>query len=255
MMRLVVSLVILAATAFAETGPFQWRGSVAAGRVVEVLSINGDVVAEGYDGAEVEVVANVSSDAGATATPVAVKAVEHENGVTVCATYQGPDPARQGQCVNADNPQQAKAGGARVNFTVRVPRGVGLIGRTVNGLVDAQKLQSDVEAYTVNGKINIQTTGSAQARTINGSISASLGNPFWRKDREFSTVNGSITLNLPATTNTDVNAETVNGRVTTAFRVRSGCPTEKQVKGAIGTGGSSLKLKTVNGSIQLKKTS
>jgi DUF4097 and DUF4098 domain-containing protein YvlB len=241
---------VFSAAVFAETSPFHWRGSVAQGRAVELRSINGDIIVEGYDGSEVEVTANVATDNG-IAAPVAMRTVEHDKGITVCAV----DPNNPAACVPGAEAKEAKRTGVRVDFTVRVPRGVGVIGRTVNGRVEAQRLDSDVEAYTVNGKIYISTKGSAQARTINGSIFASLGNPFWRSNREFSTVNGSITLDLPAKTSTEVHAQTINGRVMTGFRLRSiGRMTEKVVDGLIGGGGSSrLRLKTVNGSIALRK--
>ena len=251
-MRLLLTLLVCTGLASAQASPFHWKGSVAQGRAIEVRSINGDVFAEGYDGADVEVVANVADESGVV-NPVKVQVIENDKGVTVCATYDGPDPAMQGKCVG-DAASLISKKGARVNFTVRVPKGVGLIGRTVNGVVHAEHLDSDVEAYTVNGKILISTTGSAQARTINGSIFASLGNPFWRSRREFSTVNGSITLNLPACSSTQVRAETVNGRVSTAFRLRNPARlNDRVVEGAIGSGGSNLNLKTVNGSIQLNK--
>jgi len=250
-MRLVAALVLCTVFGYGEMVPFHWRGSVAQGRAIEVRSINGDVFAEGYDGSEVEVVASIASDAGVS-TPVRVQAVESERGVTVCAVYDGAEGESR-QCLG-DAGAQKKTNAPRVNFTVRVPHGVSLIGRTVNGTVDAQKLDSDVEAYTVNGKIFISTLGSAQARTINGSIFASLNNPFWHKQGDFSTVNGSITLNLPSCASTQVHAETTNGRVSTAFRVRRAAQlNEKILRGNIGTGTSTLKLKTVNGSIQLNK--
>jgi hypothetical protein len=251
-MRSLIILLALSAVGLAETSPFHWRGSVAQGRAIELRSINGDIIAEGYDGSEVEVIASVANENG-VATPVAVQTVEHANGVTVCAV----DPNNAAACLpGTDAKETRKGAGVRVDFTVRVPRGVGVIGRTVNGRVEAQRLDSDVEAYTVNGKIYISTTGSAQARTINGSIFASLGNPFWRRNREFSTVNGSITLDLPAKTSTEIHAQTVNGRVMTGFRLRSlGRITEKVIDGLIGAGGSRLNLKTVNGSIALRKAS
>ncbi len=252
-MRLLFTLLVCTGLASAQASPFHWKGSVAQGRAIEVRGINGDVFAEGYDGADVEIVANVADESGVM-TPVKVQVVESDKGVTVCTTYVGPDPDRQGKCVG-DIATESEKKGARVNFTVRVPKGVGLIGRTVNGAVQAENLDADVEAYTVNGKIRISTTGSAQARTINGSIFASLSNPFWRQRREFSTVNGSITLNLPAQFSTRVRAETINGRVSTAFRLRNPARQDDHVvEGAIGCGGGAgLKLKTVNGSIQLNK--
>lgn len=251
-MRTIVVLLALSGAALAETNPFHWRGSVAQGRAIELRSINGDIIVEGYDGSEVEVTANVA-DANGDSAPVAMRTVEHEKGVTVCAV----DPNNPAACRPGSEVKEAPKGtGVRVDFNVRVPRGVGVIGRTVNGRVEAQKLDADVEAYTVNGKIYISTKGSAQARTINGSIFASLGNPFWPRNREFSTVNGSITLDLPAKTSTEVHAQTVNGRVMTAFRLRNlGRVSEKALDGLIGGGGSRLHLKTVNGSIALRKAS
>ena len=145
--------------------------------------------------------------------------------------------------------------GARVDFIVRVPEGVGLTGRTVNGAVQAESLRSDVEAYTVNGQVRVSTTGSVQARTVNGSITASLQNPFWRKAPKFSTVNGGITLTLPAASNTVVRAETRNGKVLTDFASLRGKISDQRVEGRIGAGSSAtpLTLHTINGTIQIKR--
>ena len=231
-MRQLLSLLLCSGLAFAESSPFHWRGSVAQGRAIEVRSLNGDVFAEGYDGDEVEIVAQ------GTDAPARIQVIQTEKGVTVCT-----------DCSAGENLADAAKQASRVNFTVRVPKGVGLIGRTVNGAVEAEHLNSDVEAYTVNGRIRISTTRSAQARTINGSIFASLAN-----GREFSTVNGSIILNLPAELSTRVRAETIHGRISTAFRLRNPLRFDDHVvEGAIGTGCGGLKLKTVNGSIQLNK--
>ena len=58
-----------------------------------------------------------------------------------------------------------------VHFDVRVPSGVGFVGRTVNGEVNAESLQSDAEAHTVNGSVRLTTSGLAVASTVNGSAS------------------------------------------------------------------------------------
>ena len=243
-------LILLLATvsAFAEITPYHWRGSVATGRAVEVLSVNGDLIAEGYDGHEVQVTATAKLDEAGPTVPVGVRTVNTDKGVTVCAVMPQSEPDNAAECAKGD---------VKVNFNVRVPRGVGVIGRTVNGHIEVQHLDADVEAYTVNGRIDISTSASAQARTVNGSITAALGKPFSEgAHREFSTVNGSIVLKLPARSATHVRAQTVNGRVSTAFRLRNGrADNEKLIEGAIGAGGGKLKLKTVNGSIQVDKAS
>jgi DUF4097 and DUF4098 domain-containing protein YvlB len=120
--------------------------------------------------------------------------------------------------------------------------------------VAAESLKSDVEAYTVNGKVKISTTGSARARTINGSIEAALLSPMLTKSPQFSTVNGGITLQVPARASATLEADTLNGRILANFplpRMKSG---QRSVRAKLGAGGTTqLRLKTVNGSIQLKR--
>src|SRR5436190_1825899 len=98
-----------------------------------------------------------------------------------------------------------------VDFTVRVPSGVRFSGRTVNGSVTAQSLQGDADGRTVNGRIDISTSGIASAKTVNGSIHVSVGTPVWTDPLEFSTVNGSITVKFPPATDAQVRAEMMNG--------------------------------------------
>jgi DUF4097 and DUF4098 domain-containing protein YvlB len=135
---------------------------------------------------------------------------------------------------------------------VRVPKGVGLIGRTVNGEVEAQDLQGDVNAETVNGKIQISTSGKAEARTVNGNIIARCS----MKSAALTTVNGSITLQTPSLTNSAFRAETKNGAVTTDFRIagHNGF-SSRRLGGKHGNGSREIMLKTVNGSIQLRRLS
>ncbi|MFN2493880.1 MAG: hypothetical protein ABR501_13455, partial [Pyrinomonadaceae bacterium] len=102
-------------------------------------------------------------------------------------------------------------------FTIRVPAGVEFPGRTVNGEITAKSLGSNVQSSTVNGSINISTTGYAQARTLNGEISATLGDSNWPDALEFKTLNGEINVNLPASLNTQVQADTFSGGISLAF--------------------------------------
>jgi DUF4097 and DUF4098 domain-containing protein YvlB len=143
-----------------------------------------------------------------------------------------------------------------VDFTVRVPAGVRFLGKTVNGEVEAAVLSSDVEANTVNGSIRISTAGYAEAQTVNGEIVASIGRATWSEALEFRTVNGGITLDLPAGLSTEVRAKTVNGDIQTDFPLMvTGRLGPRSVRGTIGSGGRRLALETVNGSIRLRKAS
>jgi DUF4097 and DUF4098 domain-containing protein YvlB len=141
-----------------------------------------------------------------------------------------------------------------VTFVVKVPRGVHYAAHTVNGEIRAAGLRSNVEVETVNGSIRVSTSGRALASTVNGSIDASMGNADWGEDVAFSTVNGGITLDLPAEVNAELRASTVNGDIVSDFPVTvRGRFGPRRVSGTLGRGGHELELETVNGSITLRK--
>jgi hypothetical protein len=240
----------------AAQNEFRWNGRVASGRGVEIKGVNGNVRAEGYTGSEVEVVATKRARRS-NPDEVRIQVIEHADGVTICAVYPSSDTSRPNQC------QPGKGGhmnvnnnDVEVNFIVRVPMGVRFIGRTVNGEVEAESIGSDVEAYTVNGSINVSATGLVQAGTVNGSIRAAMGSANWTSPLEFETVNGGITLDLPSGLNTEVRAETLNGDISTDFPLMGQTRTSRRrMSGTIGTGGRELVLKTINGSIKLRRAS
>jgi hypothetical protein len=230
---------------------WNWSGSVATGRTVEIRGISGSIIAEAASGNRVEVTADKH---GRRSDPddVRIEVVEHAGGVTICAVY--PD-SRRGQ------PNTCEAGGGRsntgnndveVNFRVRVPRGLSFIGANVNGDVEAIGLSGRVEVTTVNGGVRLETSsGEARATTVNGSINATV-RATGDRDLRFTTVNGSISLRLPEGVNADFSAETVNGSISSDFPVTvQGRMNPRRLNGRIGNGGREIELRTVNGSIRL----
>jgi hypothetical protein len=235
---------------------FRWSGRVAAGRTIEIKGILGNVRAEASSSDEVEVVA-VKSARRSDPKEVEIRVVEHSNGVTICAVYPSGNPNRPNDCQPGENGHSSTHNNdVNVEFTVRVPQGVRFRGATINGNVETGALGSDVEATTINGSIKISAAGIARATTINGSITASLGNANWTSPLEFKTVNGGITLDLPSNTSTDVRAETLNGDISSDFPMNTLTRVgRKHLDGTIGNGGRELSLKTINGSIRLRRAS
>jgi hypothetical protein len=248
---------------------FHWSGRVAPGAAIEIKGINGDIRAESAAGDEVQVVA-VKSSRRSDVNSVTVKIVEHAGGVTICSIYPNensgnpntcePGPGGQG---NSSAPINVRNNDVRVDFIVRVPPHIGFIGRTINGEIGATSLASNVVSRTVNGSIKISTSGYAEATTINGEISAKLGDGNWPQSLVFTTINGGITLDLPSNANTEFKAETLNGSITSDFPLNmnsnsSGRPnvnawtSRRRVSGRIGVGGRELILRTLNGSINLR---
>lgn len=235
---------------------FRWHGQIAQGRAIEINGINGNISAQAGTGNEVEVIADKQ---GRHSDPrdVQIKVLEHTNGVTICALYPSADPDSPNTCeAGAGRHSNTRNNDVQVNFTVKVPQGVRFVGRTVNGEVEAERMPSDVVAYTVNGGINISADGYARAGTVNGSIKASMKRANWTKQLIFKTINGDITLDLPQDLSTEFQAETFNGDIQTEFPVTAqGATTRRHMSGTIGTGGRELLLKTLNGSIRLRRVS
>lgn len=237
---------------------FRWEKQLAPGATVEVKGLRGNITAEPAAGDRVEVVAAKRGPRG-EAEAVEVRAVEHGGGVTVCAVYPTIDPRQPYVCRPGDESQNYgmvffRHNDVEVNFTVRVPRGVRFVGRTVLGEVRATSLGGDVEAFTVNGDVRLDTAGHVRAVSMTGSIVASLKQAALARPLELRTVNGDITVALPAGANANLLAETSYGRITTDFPldVRRG-PAQRSAAGAVGRGGSDVMLKTVFGSIRVRR--
>jgi hypothetical protein len=243
---------VLPTRAVSAQGEFHWKGKIPAGQTIEIKGVNGDVTAMAGTG-EVEVSA-VKSAQRSDPDEVKIAVVPHGAGVTICAVYPNSErkanscePADRGHMSSRDND-------VRVDFTVRVPAGVRFVARTVNGSIEAADLASDVEANTVNGHIRVATSGYAEAETVNGSIVASLGRATWSEPLQFHTVNGGITVDLPANVSADVRASTVNGQIVSDFPLTvTGRLGRRRLNGTIGGGGRRLELTTVNGSIRLRR--
>lgn len=235
---------------------FRWSGRVAAGRTIEVRGILGNIKAEASSSGEAEVLA-VKSARRSDPKEVEIRVVEHSDGVIICAVYPSGDPNRPNDCRPGPNSHSSTHNNdVNVDFTVRVPQGVRFRGATINGNVETGALGSDVEAMTINGSIKISAAGIARASTINGSIAASLGNANWTSPLEFKTVNGGITLDLPSNLNAEVRAETLNGDISSDFPMNTLTRVgRKHLNGTIGEGGRELSLKTINGSIRLRRAS
>lgn len=255
-----IRAIVIALMAFGALAPlarpsdFSWHGQLAPGQSIEIKGVNGSIRAEKASGTEVTVEASKYAR-HSDVRSVTVQVVPHAGGVTICAMYPSSDWGRANECApGSGGRMNTNNNDVKVEFTVRVPAGVWFIGRSVNGEVEADSLSSDVVANTVNGKIRIATSAWAEAKTVNGSISARLGQVAADRPLEFETVNGGIELELPPSMNVTLHASTVNGHVSTDFPLMiHGKFTNREITGTIGQGGAEMHLRTVNGSIDLRR--
>ena len=109
---------------------------------------------------------------------------------------------------------------------------------------------------TVNGDVRVIAAGVVRANTVNGSVDVSMGRADWTGAVHLSTVNGSIRATLPPSFSAIINGSTVNGSIESEFPLTvQGKFGPRSIHGTIGSGGRTLDLETVNGSITLAKGS
>jgi hypothetical protein len=248
-MKLSFSLALLLATAAFSQDTFRWSGNVAAGKAIEIKGVNGGIHAERSTSGGVEVVA-VKSARSDNPADVRVDVVPHDGGVTLCAVY----PGEGNRCgAGKDGRMNVRNNDVKVEFAVKIPAGVNLIARSVNGDVDARDIQGDVQAHTVNGRVSATATGVVEGHTVNGDIVVAMGTAP-AKSLEFHTVNGKIEIGMPQGSGAEMDANTVNGRIESDFPMQiAGTLSPRHVKARLGNGGPELKLHTVNGDIRIHK--
>ena len=229
---------------------WNWSGTLAAGRTLEIRGISGEIVAEPGTGDRVEVVAEKHGRKHDPAL-VRIKVNQDSDGVTICAIYPGKGSPCEPMHVSFSEP----ANDVEVDFHVKLPAGVAFTANNVNGAVRVRGLSGRLKVHTVNGECEIETAGSGQASTVNGSVHATIGRADAHDDLGFSTVNGSIVLALPAALDADVSGSTVNGGIQSDFpATTSGRWGPRHVTATLGSGGAKLTASTVNGSIRLQRT-
>jgi hypothetical protein len=235
----------------AEAAPFNWSGAVAAGKTISVHGINGTIHAERASSGSVEVVA-IRSGNRSDPNEVQIQVVPTSDGVKICAVYPNSGSDCDGGSRNHDS--RNNNNDVQVEFTVKVPPQVNFVGNNVNGDVEITDILGEAKAHTVNGNVRVTASESVEAHTVNGNIVATVSGASASKAMGFHTVNGSIDLTLPGSASAHVRANTVNGGMNTDFPISvRGEFGNRSLSGDIGSGGSEIKMDTVNGSIRLHR--
>jgi Toastrack DUF4097 len=254
----------------AQPGPrksaaaWTYRTRLAPGQSVWVRNLRGAITVEAGRGDSLEVTA-VKTFSRSDPKSVRVVTVPSNGGLAICALWSdgdeaNPDPndaTAAGQCGPGD---EYKAGSAHYNdvgveFSVRLPRGVPIHATTVTGAVRVSGATAPVVAGTVDGAVDAETMkGPVQAYSINGSVHATVRGFGDTGTVKLTTMNGSVTLDLPGALNATVSATTINGAITSDFPLAtSGKVLAHHATGVFGDGSRRVELNAVNGSVRLNK--
>jgi len=142
------------------------------------------------------------------------------------------------------------------NRDIRVQEPLGPVEVEItNGRIQVYDTNDTTQLKTINGKIYAHVkTGALEASTTNGNIVVTLLNSDVISC-DLKSLNGGITLVMPAQSSAQVEAVTARGVVRSDFDVRPllGHQRQRQLRGIIGEGHARLSLNSLNGNIWLAK--
>ena len=210
------------------------------GRVV-LKNVNGSVRVTGYEGAEVKVDAIKKAD---TQRALDEARIEIKSGGDMID-------------IRTEYPREERNHAASVEYSISVPRTAVLESiKTVNGSVRIEGVSGPVNAASVNGDVEARgATGDMKLTSVNGRVEATF-DQMSAREISLNTVNGGVEVALPAGAGAQLTATTVHGDINSDFDLpirRAEFGPGANIKSTIGSGGPDMRLKTVNGSISLRR--
>jgi DUF4097 and DUF4098 domain-containing protein YvlB len=222
----------------------------ATGRV-SIANINGSVRISVWDQDQVKVDAVKRASRREDLDEVKIEVTNTADSVRIKTEY--PNSNWSG----GDRETRRSHNSASVEYTLTIPRKARLdSAELVNGSLDIEGVEGDVEAACVNGSVKARgLIGVVKLSTVNGGVEATITRLDESKPTSLSSVNGSIVLTIPSNANAQVRASTIHGRITNDFglQVNDGEFVGHDLSGQIGNGGPRIRLNNVNGSIAIKR--
>jgi DUF4097 and DUF4098 domain-containing protein YvlB len=217
---------------FSQTVPLQPGGTF------ELQNVNGTVEVQGWDRDEVEIHAvKTAKERESDLDRVSIDVSAKPAAVSVATRY----PQNEGVEVF-------------VEYSVHVPRNARVERlATINGTLRISSLENVGDLRTVNGNIEAyESGGSLVAHVTNGNLHLELTHLRDRDATVAETTNGSVLLALPISTQADLEAQCLNGTFSSELPVSvESTLRPREVLGKIGKGGAPIRLRTVNGGIQI----
>jgi hypothetical protein len=217
------------------------------GARLELINVNGRIVAEPGAGDTVEVKAErTGKGASDAAAKDALARIEMREEV-------GDNRVR----IEVRAPRFSGGAGHEIKWTIKVPKGVAVDLRTVNGGVEMTGLDGDVRARSTNGGVkgHALVATNVDAAVTNGGVEIELANSAAGGSIDLESVNGGVSLTLPGESKADITARCVNGGISINGLDLEivGEQTRRKVEGKLNGGGARITLETTNGGVRISR--
>lgn len=232
---------------------------------LKVHLVTGSIKITGYDGKDVIINVtpqNDNDEEEPRASQNGMKRISTRGGFEVTAKE-----ADNTVTVNTGDPNRS------IDLELKIPQDVKLKAGTVNdGSVTIDNLRGELEVNNVNDEIILTgISGSVVANTVNGDVRVVFKSVNPTAPMAFSTLNGDVTVTLPADTKASLKVKSDNGDVFSDFDIdidKTPAKVDKVTEpglykikkdewiyGKINGGGSEMMMKNMQGDIYVKKAS
>lgn len=225
------------------------------GAKVVLSNVNGRITIGSWDQPRVRVVAEKEVDGDRDELQAAMRELRVEmqqrDGGLVITTHYPKENRGGGSLLDWLTSDDVDA---EVTYELTVPRTMNVDVSNTNGGIELTGVSGAIELDTTNGKIEVsRCAGSLDASTTNGSIKAELTSIAKGQPLRFETTNGRIDVAVPSNVSANVDASTTNGSINSDLPVTTTHTSSNSLRGTINGGGTSLRLRTTNGGIRIRK--
>ena len=258
-----LAVLLLAAPVAAQTSTrapdFRWEKALAAGSLVHLNNLNGDVTVTPSTSGKVE---GSGVKRGRDADMVTLEVIETSNGIRVCAMFKDRDVTcdEDGYRVHEDRRWGRRRdddwNDAQIDIVVKVPKELRVSAGSVSGDVDVTGAEGDVRASSVSGNVRLdklRATTRIRASSVSGDVWVVVESLAGDGDLHFTSVSGNVTAELPKNIDADVRMRSVSGSLDSDFPLTlNGRMNRHSLEARIGKGGRELEVTTVSGDVRLR---
>jgi len=150
---------------------------------------------------------------------------------------------------------------ASISFEVKVPQSVEYnferVG-SISGNISVVGVKGRVLAKCVSGNVEVKgISGIVSAESISGNVDVEILNLSGSGEMKFSSVSGNVSVRAPANLSADIDMSTLSGSLKSDFPIeileRRYGP-GRSAHGRLGSGASSLRIRSVSGRVSLQKS-
>jgi DUF4097 and DUF4098 domain-containing protein YvlB len=242
---------------------FRWEKALAAGRLIRIHNLNGDVTVGPSTSGKIEVT-GVRRGRARNREDVTVEVVETADGLVICSMFKNADMEcnERGMRVHSNgrrdrwNDRDDDWDDLQIDINVRMPKGHEVTAGSVSGDVSVAGAEGDVRVSSVSGNVRLDAPKASRVRatSVSGDVDVRIQELTGTGTLSFTSVSGNVEVELPKGVDADVTMRTVSGSMESDFPLTlAGRVSRNSFEARIGKGGRELEVRTVSGDVRLRE--